>query len=46
VKQGLIARGIPPDRLLIQAFGESDPAEAKDPLAADNRRVVIQWRLL
>ncbi len=46
VKQGLIARGIPADRLLIQAFGDSDPADAKYPLAAVNRRVVIQWRLL
>jgi outer membrane protein OmpA-like peptidoglycan-associated protein len=46
VKQGLAARGIPPDRLLIQAFGESELANTADPLAAENRRAVITWRLL
>jgi len=46
VKQGLIARGIPADRLLIQAFGKSEPANATDPLAAENRRVIVMWRLI
>jgi outer membrane protein OmpA-like peptidoglycan-associated protein len=46
VKRGLVARGIPPDRLLIQALGESEPANSGDPNAAENRRVTITWRLL
>jgi OOP family OmpA-OmpF porin len=46
VKRGLVARGIPANRLLIQALGESDPANTADPLAAENRRVTITWRLL
>lgn len=46
VKRGLIARGIPGDRVVIQALGESDLANATDPLAPENRRVVIKWRLL
>jgi outer membrane protein OmpA-like peptidoglycan-associated protein len=46
VKQGLIARGVPADRLRIQAFGESELADPADPLAEENRRVVIMWRLL
>ncbi len=46
VKQGLVARGIPADRLLLQAFGTSDPADPADPAAAANRRVVVTWRLL
>ena len=46
VKRGLVARGIPANRLLIQALGESDPANATDPLAPENRRVIITWRLL
>lgn len=46
VKLGLIARGIPPDRLLIQAFGASDPVNTTDPLAPENRRVVVMWRLI
>ena len=33
VKRGLIARGIPGDRVVIQALGESDLANATDPLA-------------
>ena len=46
VKEGLVARGIPADRLLLQAFGTSDPADPADPSAAANRRVVVTWRLL
>ena len=46
VKQGLVARGIPPDRLLLQAYGASEPADAGDVRAPGNRRVVITWRLL
>ena len=46
VKQGLIARGIPADRVLIQAFGKSDPAIPNDPDSPKNRRVIIQWRLV
>ena len=46
VKIGLVARGIPADRLLIQALGESDLANTSDPNAAENRRVTITWRLL
>ena len=46
VKGGLVARGIPADRLLIQAFGSSELANSSDPLAPENRRVVVTWRLL
>ena len=46
VKRGLVARGIPADRLLIQALGESELADSSKPLSAENRRVVITWRLL
>jgi len=46
VKRGLVARGIPADRLLIRALGESELADRSQPTAADNRRVVITWRLL
>jgi outer membrane protein OmpA-like peptidoglycan-associated protein len=46
VKRGLVARGIPADRLLIQALGESELANSSDPLSPENRRVVITWRLL
>lgn len=46
VKKALVARGIPADRLLLQAFGASDPANSSDPSAAANRRVVVTWRLL
>jgi OOP family OmpA-OmpF porin len=46
VKRGLVERGIPADRLLIQALGESEPANGSDSLAAENRRVTITWRLL
>ena len=46
VKRGLVARGIPADRLLIQAMGESELANSSDPDAAANRRVTITWRLI
>ena len=46
VKRGLVARGIPPERLLIQALGESELANTADPDSPENRRVVITWRLL
>jgi OOP family OmpA-OmpF porin len=46
VKRGLVARGIPANRLLIQAMGESEPDNSTDPQAAENRRVTITWRLL
>lgn len=46
VKQGLTARGIPADRVKVQALGASDPVNSGDPAAAENRRVVIQWRIL
>ena len=46
VKGGLVARGIPADRLLIQAFGSSELANPADPRAPENRRVVVTWRLL
>ena len=46
VKKALVARGIPADRLLLQALGASDPADSSDPTAPTNRRVVVTWRLL
>lgn len=46
VKKALVARGIPADRLLLRADGASDPVDASDPGAVDNRRVVVTWRLL
>ena len=46
VKRGLVARGIPADRLLIQALGESELADTANPDSEQNRRVVITWRLL
>ena len=45
VKRGLVARGIPADLLVIQALGESDPANTANPEAAENRRVTITWKL-
>lgn len=45
VKQGLVARGVPAERLLIQAFGASDPLDAGDPAAPENRRAVVTWRV-
>ncbi len=46
VKRGLVARGIPPDRVRLQALGSSDPANAANPTAPENRRVAVQWRIL
>ena len=46
VKQALVARGIPPDRLYIQSVGQSEPISRSDPNAAANRRVVVQWQIL
>lgn len=46
VKKALVARGIPADRLLLQALGASDPADTSDPAAAANCRVVVTWRLI
>jgi outer membrane protein OmpA-like peptidoglycan-associated protein len=46
VKRGLVARGLPANRLLVQALGGSDLAKPDEPLSADNRRVVVTWRLL
>ncbi len=46
VKRGLVARGIPPDRVRLQALGSSDPVNASNPTAPENRRVAVQWRVL
>ncbi len=46
VKQGLVARGVPADHILLQALGASEPVHDTDPLAAENRRVVVKWRVL
>ena len=46
VKQGLVERGIPANRLLLQALGTSDPASTTDPQSAENRRVTVTWRIL
>ncbi|MBE7213103.1 MAG: OmpA family protein [Gluconacetobacter diazotrophicus] len=46
VKKALAARGIPADRLLLRAYGTSDPAKVDQPADAENRRVVVTWRLL
>ncbi|MBE7212212.1 MAG: OmpA family protein [Gluconacetobacter diazotrophicus] len=46
VKKALVARGIPADRLLLRAYGTSDPAKVDQPADAENRRVVVTWRLL
>lgn len=44
VKQALVARGIPADRLQLQALGSSLPTDPAAPVSDDNRRVVITWR--
>lgn len=44
VKDGLVARGIPRERLYIQALGESEPINGAP--AAANRRVVVKWQML
>jgi outer membrane protein OmpA-like peptidoglycan-associated protein len=44
VKQALVARGIPGDRLELVALGVAEPAVTANPTAPQNRRVVITWR--
>jgi outer membrane protein OmpA-like peptidoglycan-associated protein len=44
VKDAMVARGIPAQRLELVADGTADPAVPNDPVAPDNRRVVITWR--
>ena len=47
VKAGLVARGIPANRLLLQALGTSDPASSgAGSQQVDDRRVTVTWRLL
>ena len=46
VKQALVARGIPANKLLLQALGTSEPIDNADPASPENRAVVITWRLL
>ena len=45
-KMALVARGIPADRLLIQAFGDSELADRSNPTDPGNRRVVITWNII
>ncbi len=45
VKQALVERGIPADRLLIQALGESELANTAQPLSPENRRALVKWRM-
>jgi OOP family OmpA-OmpF porin len=46
VKQALVARGIPAERLQMQALGKSDPAVQTPDNASEpqNRRVRVTWR--
>jgi outer membrane protein OmpA-like peptidoglycan-associated protein len=44
VKQALVARGIPADRLQLRAMGTSLPVDPNAVLPENNRRVVITWR--
>jgi outer membrane protein OmpA-like peptidoglycan-associated protein len=44
VKQALVARGIPSDRLQLRAMGASLPTDPNTPTPENNRRVVITWR--
>jgi OOP family OmpA-OmpF porin len=44
VKQALVARGIPAQRLEMVALGVAEPAVPANPTAPENRRVVITWR--
>ena len=46
VKDALVARGIPPDRVQIQAFGASELADQEAPASPSNRRVVVTWRVI
>jgi outer membrane protein OmpA-like peptidoglycan-associated protein len=43
-KEALVARGIPPDRLQLQALGSSLPVDPSATAPDNNRRVVITWR--
>ncbi len=38
VQQALVARGVPASRLLMRAFGSSEPVDG------ESRRVVVTWR--
>ncbi len=44
VKQALMARGVPADRLLVRALGASELADPGAPAGAQNRRAVVTWR--
>ncbi len=44
VKQALMARDVPADRLLVRALGASELADPGDPAGAGNRRAVVTWR--
>jgi outer membrane protein OmpA-like peptidoglycan-associated protein len=44
VKEALVARGIPGQRLELVALGVAEPAVPTNPTAPENRRVVITWR--
>jgi outer membrane protein OmpA-like peptidoglycan-associated protein len=44
VKQALVERGIPADRLELEALGTSLPANPNEVTPENNRRVVITWR--
>ena len=46
VKRALMARGVPGNLLFIRAFGESDLADDQQPLARQNRRVLIKWQVI
>jgi outer membrane protein OmpA-like peptidoglycan-associated protein len=43
-KEALVARGIPADRLQLEAMGSSLPRDPNAPAPENNRRVVITWR--
>lgn len=43
-KEALVARGIPADRLQLEAMGSSLPRDPDTPIPENNRRVVITWR--
>jgi outer membrane protein OmpA-like peptidoglycan-associated protein len=46
VKEGLVARGIPAERLQMTAMGEADPAVATGDgvVELQNRRAVVTWK--
>jgi OOP family OmpA-OmpF porin len=44
VKRGLVARGIPADKLEMQAFGSSPPLVNPNPNSPENRAAVVTWR--